>query len=417
MAEAPAFYTDRQQVSSLPLDIRHELKKHRVLREGENIVQFTGFVLGRDRLHVFLPRNTTIDAQTDKQKLSYASILMRGIRRYLNDRPMVETDDGVEGDIGAFQLLLVTDLLEDFCANGIYSKRYREHVKNTGKLNWKRTISSQTAFVGESGPVYLDIEGTRHRYISDCAVARIHAQIIRNLDQSYGWIITGTDAEISGELSHIPDSLMAADAQILALENELLSVYAERDIRLIHLMIRYLKNTRSDESDRLIGMRHFHHMWEKMLDSSLKWVFPVNQLLSIPAYRFNDGTLKEAASKAQRTDTVLKDPRSNKFVVIDAKYYGASDVQSAPGWGDIVKQFFYAKALKVYAQDTEVGNAFVFPGRGPLHSVHMIERGEKGRVLDEDYPPIRCFYVDPMELVECYVTSRKLHRLSASLIS
>lgn len=417
MAEVPAFYTDRQQVSSLPLDVTHEFKKHRVLKKDEHVVQFTGFVLGKDRLHVFLPRNTTPESQTDKQRLRYASILMRGIRRYLNERPIIETDDGGDGDIGAFQLLLVTDLLEDFCTNGIYSKRYREHVKNTGKFNWKRTISSQTAFVGETGPVYLDLDGSRHRYISDCAVARIHAQIIRSLDQSYSWIITGTDAEISGELSHIPDSLMEVDAQILALESELLSVYAERDIRLIHLMIRYLKNARGDESDRLIGMRHFHHMWEKMLDSSLKWVFPVNQLLSIPAYRFNDGALKQAASKAQRTDTVLKDPRSNKFVVIDAKYYGASDVQSAPGWGDIVKQFFYAKALNVYAQNAEVGNAFVFPGSGPLHSVHMIERGKTGGVLDEDYPPIRCFYVDPMELIECYVNGSKLDRFSTSLLS
>jgi len=127
--------------------------------------------------------------------------------------------------------------------------------------------------------------------------------------------------------------------------------------------------------------------------------------------------MKPATSKAQRTDTVLKAPQYNSFVVIDAKYYGASDVQSAPGWGDIVKLFFYAKALKVYAQNAEVGNAFVFPESGPFHSVHMIERGEKGAILDEDYPPIRCFYLDPMELIECYTTGQKLIELSRSLMS
>ncbi|UTV99456.1 LlaJI family restriction endonuclease [Marinomonas rhizomae] len=417
MVQAPAFYNDRQQVSSLPFDVRHELEKHNILKVGEHVVHFTGFVLGKDKLHVFLPRNTALSAKTSKQKLRNAALLMRGIRRYLNERPSIETAEEGDGDVGAFQLSLVTDLLEDFCTNGVYSKRFREHVKNTGKFNWKRTISSQTAFIGESGPVYLDIDGTRQHYVSDCEVARVHAQIIRKLDQSYSWIITGTDVEISGEISHIPDSLMEVEAQIAVLEKELLSVYAERDIRLIHLMIRYLKSTRGAERGSLIGLRHFHYMWEKMLDSSLKWVFPVNQLLAIPSYRFKDGTLKQAASKAQRTDTVLKAPKSNKYVVIDAKYYGASDIQSAPGWGDIVKQFFYAKALKVYAQNAEVGNAFVFPGSGPLHSVHMIERGKSRGVLDEDYPPIRCFYLDPMELIECYVNGSKLDRFSASLLS
>lgn len=416
MSKAPVFYTDRQQISSLPFDIRNELEKHQVLKQGEHVVQFTGFVLGKDKLHVFLPRNTVLRTQTDRQKFRNASLLMRGIRRYLNERSSIETDDGGDGEVGAFQLNLVTDLLEDFCTNGIYSKRFREQVKNAGKFNWKRTISSQTAFIGESGPVYLDIDGTRHRYISDCVVARIHAQIIRNLDQSYGWIITGTDAKISGELTYIPDSFMEVEAQISALEKELFNVYAERDIRLIHLMIRYLKSTRGVESGSLIGLRNFHHMWEKMLDSSLKWVFPVNQLLAIPAYRFIDGTLKKAAAKAQRTDTVLKDPHSNNFVVIDAKYYGANDVQSAPGWGDIVKQFFYAKALKIYAQTAEVGNAFVFPGNGPLHSIHMTERGPEGATIDEDYPPIKCFYLDPMELIKCYANGSKLESYSASLL-
>lgn len=410
------FYYDRQEVSSLPSELSQELKRHYLIRPDDRSVTFTGMVIRESGINIFLPRNTSVDVSRRDISFRYASLLMKSLKVYLKSRKRKELDNGSEGCIGGTRFNIITSLLEDYCTYGLYSQRYREKVINSGKPDWRRTISSSTTYLGSSGPVYLNIYGIRQRYISNCKVARIHADVIRDLDQSYSWIITGSSIPIAKDIENIPSFVAEKNIKINILENELRFVYAERQIRLISFLIQYLKNTHSRSSTDLIGLRHFHYMWESMLDSSLKWVFPVNKLLAIPAYRFKDGLLVSAASKGQRTDTVLKSPDNRRFVVIDAKYYGAKDVINSPGWGDIVKQFFYAKALKIYAEGAEVDNAFIFPGDGPIRTVHMQDRDSEELLLDQDYPPIKCFYIEPMFLIEHYVSGKKLKILSNQLM-
>ena len=45
-----------------------------------------------------------------------------------------------------------------------------------------------------------------------------------------------------------------------------------------------------------------------------------------------------------QTDIILEDEIG--YTIIDAKYYSAKSANTAPGWPDIAKQFFYEKALR-----------------------------------------------------------------------
>ncbi|PQJ86361.1 hypothetical protein BTO21_16330 [Photobacterium phosphoreum] len=183
--------------------------------------------------------------------------------------------------------------------------------------------------------------GTRRCYVSDCEISRIHASVIRELDAVFGWMITGSDTSVSLDIQNVATPKGNISNQIRVLNSELMSVFSESEIRLLKLQCEYLQFQRGREaSDFVIGFQHFHGMWVHMLDKSLIWNFPVNQLFSIPAYKFEDGTIKPAASKGQRTDTVLRLPDSNIFAVVDAKYYGTQELGSAPSWPDLVKQFF-----------------------------------------------------------------------------
>ncbi|MGF1885753.1 LlaJI family restriction endonuclease [Photobacterium profundum] len=372
--------------------------------------------MAEDGAHVFLPRNAELPEKGSRTGYRVASSLMKAIRRYSEDRSSKQhaLDEG-DGSIGSRRLGLISDLLEDYCNNGLYSRRLSERVMNTGKPDWRRTISRQVPFPGKGGPVYLDVHGTRRRYVSDCEIARIHAAVIRELDSAYGWMVTGSETSIALDILNVPRPKGKVAAQLRAIDSELVSVFSERDIRLLKLLGEYLRCEHGREaSSAVIGMRHFHGMWEHMLDKSLLWNFPVNKLLSVPAYRFDDGSIKVAASKGQRTDTVLRLPDSNSFAVVDAKYYGAQGLGSAPGWPDLVKQFFYAKALQVYCPEALVSNAFVFPGKGPLKSAHMLNRSTK-QTEDTSYPPIKCLYLDPTDLVEHYISGKKLHIFSKEL--
>ncbi|WP_276669284.1 LlaJI family restriction endonuclease [Thalassolituus oleivorans] len=282
---------------------------------------------------------------------------------------------------------------------------------------YRQTIASQAALIGASGPIYLNVCGSRYRSFSNCEVAKIHAFVVRELDETYSWIITGSDISISDAAAIIPPPVQDNNLMIRALENELSLVYSDREIRLINLLIDYIRNTRGhNSSSEVIGLSHFHTMWERMVHSTLKSVVHVNNQLSIPTYRFKDETLHPAPTKGQRTDTVIHNESTNRYVVIDAKYYGAKDLSSAPGWSDIVKQFFYAKALKIFTEGAEVDNVFVFPGDGPLKSVHMQNR-QSMETQDDKYPPIKCFYIQPMDLLEYYVSGRIYKDFSNRLMS
>lgn len=410
-------YTDRALISSLPDSLKKQMRNQYLITSDDVRVSFCGVVIDVTGAHVFLPRNTITPKEGSRSSYRIASSLMKAIRRYAEDRSskLYALDEGLEC-IGSRRLSLISALLEDFCSNGLYSRRLSERVLNTGKPDWKRTISSQAPFPGKGGPIYLDVYGTRRRYVSDCEISRIHASVIRELDAAFGWMITGSDTSVSLDIQNVATPKGNISNQIRVLNSELMSVFSEREIRLLKLLCEYLQCQRGrDASDFVIGFKHFHGMWEHMLDKSLLWNFPVNQLLSVPAYKFEDGTIKPAASKGQRTDTVLRLPDSNIFAVVDAKYYGAQELGSAPGWPDLVKQFFYATALKVYSPEAIVSNAFVFPGKGPLISAHMQNRTTK--VLEDDsYPPINCLYLDPIELIEHYVSGNKLKRLSNRLL-
>lgn len=409
-------YSDRVPVSLLPVSLRQQMRSLYLLSSDEVRVSFCGVVMAEDGAHVFLPRNAAVPEKGSRAGYRVASSLMKAIRRYSEDRSSkLNAFDEGDGSIGSHRLGLISDLLEDYCNNGLYSRRLSERVMNTGKSDWRRTISRQVPFPGKGGPVYLDVHGTRRRYLSDCEISRIHAAVIRELDSAYGWMVTGSETSVALDILNVPQPKGKITSQLQAIDSELVSVFSERDIRLLKLLSEYLRCEHGREiSSAVIGMRHFHGMWEHMLDKSLLWNFPVNKLLSVPAYRFDDGSLNVAASKGQRTDTVLRLPDSTSFAVVDAKYYGAQGLGSAPGWPDIVKQFFYAKALQVYCPQGVVHNAFVFPGSGPLTSVHMLNRETKS-VKDVDYPPITCLYQDPIELIEYFVKGKKLDVLSRQI--
>ena len=413
-------FVDRSDTSSLPSELLQFMKIQGLITSVDLKVCFCGLILYSEGIAVFMPRNT--DISEIKQPLKAASTLVFALNRYFQERGTeIYSSELGEGSHKGKQLELILSLLEDYSLNGLYSQRITEQTINSGKADWRKTISHSNPFPSKTGPLHLNIYGTRRRNLSDGEVSRIHADVIRELDPFLGWAVTGGGSLLDQGLLRIPGPSGDKEYQIARLERALSSVYSDREIFLVKSLLRYLREQRGDDlSKQVVGLRHFHGMWESMLDKCLKWTLSVNQYLAAPVYKIN-GTYRSAARKGQRTDTVMKHPEKELLTVVDAKYYGASGLSSAPGWPDLVKQFFYAKALMQLYETAVVGNAFVFPGKqGVIESVHMAERRKRElteeMLLDDQYPPIMCLYQDPLELLEYYVTGRKLSVLSKALI-
>ncbi|MEA5207469.1 LlaJI family restriction endonuclease [Enterobacter mori] len=409
------FYQDRCLISSLPEHVKHDLNAYSLILEENSKLDFCGLIIDKEKTSIFLPRNSNFNIQNFK---ALGSSLIKAIYKYAQNRERFSLRDGYSDRlIGDSYLSLAFTLLKDFVENGLYICHKYEIKRNQGKICWKRTINQIQSFPSGNSLIYLDTIGKKKNISLDSEITRIHARIIRELDDVIGWIYFNDDSRIQHELADINLPENSDEAQIDCIERELNNVYSDRDINLLKDLVRFLtlKNNTSN-NNIVIGINKFHSMWESMIDNCLISKFDINNLLAKPCYKIN-GQYQIASQKGGRTDTVLKAQDHDIFAIIDAKYYGARELAQLPGWPDIIKQFFYALALRDIFPSAQINNYFLFPGdSNNVESVHL-QDPKTGLIQDEKYPPIKCIYIEPMHLIDHYVTGKKLTHLSKELLA
>ena len=424
MTPADIFYlSDRMPVADhrIPVAVLEALRNHGLVAPDMQKIHFCGVMSCSDGLAVFLPRNNS--SSGEPQDLA-AHHLLRALLKFYRDRESgVLAEDEGSLLIGGESLSLASSLIEDYLAHGLYVRRIRVNTTNSGKVVWPRTIARETAYPGPRGPLYIDLATIRSLYIADCETAKIHASVIRELYPVFGMLWMGKSGTSDQRLAGVPRPSGNVSAQIAHLRRELQLSYSERDIFLIRSLIRYLGNERGiGAGGVLIGMHKFHSLWEAMLDECLVGKYPVNSRLPIPVYRTSSDEFVPVANKGQRTDTVLRNVEKTHVAIIDAKYYDARSPNTAPGWPDLVKQFYYQKAISyLVPADTRISNHFIFPGtQNRLKAAHVAERSVVVATEADclfDYSPIHCHYQDPLELLRLYVTGGKLVELTREIFS
>ena len=415
-----ALYRDREPVSGLPEAIANEISR-RELVSGQNIkkVSFCGMISMNSEISVFMPRSSDFDSSSEVEKTALASALLKAVELYGREsKTAVNISDEGDGRQGVQKLSLIRELLVSYRQTGLYARRKVISQINTGKPDWKATVASGPALPSATGsPVYLNVQGSRRRYFSDCEVARIHAYVIRKIDLEYSWIFTGKIGLLAPELKDMAVPAGGITYMRSMLRRELRSIYSDKDVRLINALTLFLtEESGTEKGFSVCGLKGFHFAWEHMLSRVLVNKYPINEILPAPAYKRADGKYIDAFANAMKTDIALKRPDGETVAIVDAKYYSALGVGSAPGWSDLVKQFFYEKALRLVWPAAQIKNAFVFPGKeGPLNSAHLKSR-DGAFYFDERFAPIDCYYVDPMLVVQSYVANEKLDHLSRRLL-
>lgn len=415
------YLSDRMHVnhSDIPDGVTEVLKEHSLVDLVSGRIYFCGLLRFGCRLIVFLPRNHTGSPEPADRSAYY---LLRALVRFYRTRESgMRANDHGTMVTGGESLSLAVALIEDYLASGLYVRRARVRTTNNGKTNWPRTIARNTAYPSAGGPVYLDLSTTRTHYSTDCMTARIHASVMREVLSAYGMLWLGRTSVVDRKLAGMPAPVGTPDAWIRFLGKELQLSYSERDIFLIRSLIAYLKKEKGTiEGPLLVGVKKFHGLWEAMLDECLIGKLTVNDRLPVPAYLTGDGKMELVAGKGQRTDTVLQEPSMQHIAVIDAKYYDARSPQSAPGWPDLVKQFFYQQAIEHLYPRKHISNHFIFPGNGEgnLKTAFVAERDSKPADTANGplgYGPIHCHYQDPLALLRLYATGEKLTNLTREI--
>ena len=397
---------DRDYLEALPLKIKLVIEKRGLVTPSGNKVNFCGVILIEDSIYAFFPRKTIFINNRHN-----ISVLIKTIRKYhaLFSSPLTSDDDGAEM-IGVDRLSLITALLEDYSINGIYSERQSYKTTNSGKPNWSRTINRQSPVSSGGNLVYLDFESQMRRYNTDSEISKIHSYIIKSIDHNYGQLLFGKQRFNE---HHIAQPISVDDKYlIMKLKKGLSKVYSDRDIWLLRSLIELLMKTHDDkQTDEVIGVKHFHYVWEYMLSRVIPGELPLNSKLPIPTYKTESGSFLDCPQKGQRTDIIISDTHKTRIAVIDAKYYDTSNISGAPGWPDLVKQFFYARPVKSIFPSAIIRNYFIFPGTKPfLKSAHMKSRKNLS-LLDAEYGVIECTYLCPAKVMDAFNKNSKLYDL------
>nr|WP_216074585.1 LlaJI family restriction endonuclease [Acinetobacter baumannii] len=411
------FLLDRSLINELPSSIANYIQGQGLLSSFNGFgISFCGLVCYQGENYFFFPRQSDIEKiKTDPEQ--YTALLMQALFKFAQDSKTQVTspEDGAD-ETGFEKLEMFKYLINDFQQHGIFKNEEVLLRKNSGKTDWKKTINRLVSFPDSSGrPVYLDVYG-KQRTSTNSEITRIHAGILKQVYKNYGFIFTGKN-KVPYSLKQYGETSLSTDAQISVLKNEIRNHFADRQTLLLKTLIEYLEAYKGNEQkNQIIGVTRFHVAWEHMLSRCLDNVIDINSRLPKPVFIKPDGTAIPAKKSGMRTDIVIEDKAAKKLTILDAKYYEATTVENAPGWADLVKQFFYEKAISIMPEFSgyQFENALIFPGqKSAFDKIHM-QNQKNGNYLDTDFPIIKCIYIDPVDVMESYKNSGKLKDLFRS---
>jgi len=368
-----------------------------VVNQGRKIA-FCGVIISEGCTYCFAP------AGSDPKKIESIGSLIKVIHAYKNsiDSSLLAFDEDEQGKvIEEISLTDIFEIMDLYFSVGILRSKTHTYSEK-GRTNWSKTVNREfPVFTSDNVPIYFDLHKYPVSIYQDDLISSIHCEIILDILQKFHWLDERFNFVSKDQLGE------------KKLFNEL-----DLEIRTLQLLIRYLEKVHESGSNNIvIGIRKFHYVWEFLLRNIFHDVEEkINSLLPVPKYQFLGPTdfSETSNQKAMRLDVFIKS--ENSCWVIDSKYYTATGAHNAPGWSDLVKQFFYVKAVKlIYPEIELIKNIFIFPGvNNSLSNIEMVYREESKdetelAKLAEDFIPIECLYLDPNDVMESYLKSKKIH--------
>lgn len=438
---------DRCEVKSLPTQIQKFIIENQLISSTNNeFVSFCGLILLESKKYIFFPLSSDRSI-IDSNPYHYSNLLISSLNKYFNSTKNIvfhPDDELQESDLlGLDQLNVRKNIIDDYLNKGLIISEINTLKKNRGKIDWRATLNKSLIFPDQNNcPIYIDFY-SKNRINFDYEITKIHVGVLQKifLDNVF---FDNRFKKLPYDIKHADKSKLSINSQIKLLKSELKNQYKDRSIRVIKLLINFLSNFHTEkQGTNIIGVTKFHCAWEHMLLKIFNNTISLNGMLPKPRYISTIKDMKHAIKDGMRTDIVVIDEIEKSISILDAKYYKATNSQNSPGWGDLVKQFFYEKALKTLPQysDYTVKNILIFPG-----SVHNFEKVKMATVLkpipkfshfifkevikfslrdsilkkviinsdyvqfhDKDFPPLDCKYTPPLELLDLYLHNKKVN--------
>lgn len=310
--------------------------------------KFSGIVVFKRGIIVVFPKGYNINIEEYLLK-KHILTLINTLIRYRQEKGIDEYESKLLGGVGENESIgAALWILDDYFNQGLIHKKEEKHSKNdSGNINWSRTIKQIQPAFSNSRPIYLDFITKKRNTDFTNILYIIHRYAVAQALYRYGWIF-GYDSE-----HEIIDLLIDKKVAIHHLQIELQQTFNDREVKLYQNLIEFLKgNSESTTQDKIVTFLtpHFHTVWEKICDFIFGGIKDNEIIIPRPFWKVNNNKMYTK----QVPDTIFI--TSNKLFILDAKYYR---IKKLPGWGDLVKQFFYANTLKNLPY--EIKNILLFP--------------------------------------------------------
>lgn len=404
-------FLDRCLIEDLPSPIAEFILRNGLVSSiNGNRISFCGLINYEGVNYFFYPRQTDLK-EIEKDPFSCGSILMRALLRFARESQtrVFSPEDGYAAT-GFDKLQMFKSLIQDFQQNGIFKHEEITTLRNMGKADWRRTMHRSPPYPDKSNtPIYLDIYGKKKVSVNN-EITKIHADILSQIFKKYGFIFSSKN-KVPFILKQYGNSFLSIESKISLLKNEIRNHYADRQITLLKMLINYLTEYKGKtQSNNIIGVTNFHVAWEHILYRRFTNVIDINSRLPKPIFINTLGKSQVAKRLGMRTDIVIEDASKNLLIVLDAKYYEATSIENSPGWSDLVKQFFYEKALEELSEfsDYTIKNGLIFPGKTNVFTEIRMQDQKNSKYLDEKFPPIKCMYCNPFEILQDYLNGKKV---------
>lgn len=403
-------FLDRTEVKMLPQQIQQFLVGNNLVSStSKEFVSFCGLLSFNRKKYIFFPRNSSLSVICSN-KLKYSRLLISSLQKFVKETKNIvfHPEDELESfeSIGFDKLENIKFILDDYLQNGLATTNAVRTAKNSGKINWKKTLNNSLVLIDAVGrPIYLDLYGLENRVLN-YEITKIHVGVLIQVFEEYAPLISNFK-NIPFDINQVASSRLPINTQLKLLKNELKNQYSDRYIQLFKRLIIYLENSNNNQlSSFIIGVTKFHFAWEYMLSKCFRNIANMNKLLPKPTYISNSTKLPVTKS-SMRMDMVIHDKLEKHIKILDAKYYQATSIGSLPGCTDLVKQFFYELALKTVPSLSghSFENILIFPG--DYNTFDLVEMHDNDSKKVTEFAPIRCIYKSPLDILEIYLKGIK----------
>lgn len=342
--------------------------------------RFVGMISLNNYIIIVLPKYIqSIKNYSEEDFKKKSKILFKIFQKYSSknshESSLLEKDYTDKDDY--FNLFaLYKSLVDNYIEYGLYEKEKPIHsICGNGEIDWNKTIDeTENHFNSLKNPIYLDyftydIEEEQENYIR-----RIQKKLLTEagsyLEEFKKFGIDEFNFDFHFDMELIGD----IEFQIYKIDCELRDSFSEIKLNLLNLMKSLLieKKHSGYEGVNLYGTKSYHSVWENICQDVLNNNEDIRRKIPKPEWIPLNNSPVTISTLVP--DIVIKE--KNKIYILDAKYYTTSFDEngkiknSAPGIGDISKQFLYEKSYEIKFKDENLDfyNAFLFPIEDTKHS-------------------------------------------------